>query len=153
MSSLGSDCGIECPEENQKPPGEEGGYPSAKGTVVLGSPYQGQAVAMAVPIQGGFLKTLRSFPLMGSGRTSRKKSSEPTHFLQACFLCKRRLVPGKDIYMYMGDSAFCSIECRNQQILIDENKDKCCVVMMKQDSVSTSQHQNNGNKNGTVAAA
>ncbi|KAH9300575.1 hypothetical protein KI387_012158, partial [Taxus chinensis] len=55
-----------------------------------------------------------------------------------------------------GDSAFCSIECRNQQILLDEHKEKCCVVVMKQDSVSTSQHQNSGNQNPhseTVAAA
>lgn len=103
MSSLGSDCSIESPEEKQKPPGEEG-YPSSKGMVVLGRagcPSQGQAVTMGIPIQRGFLKTLRSFPLMGSSRASRKKSSEPTHFLQACFLCKRKLVPGKDIYMYM----------------------------------------------------
>jgi len=42
------------------------------------------------------------------------------HFLSACYLCKRQLNHGKDIYMYRGDKAFCSVECRYQQILVDE---------------------------------
>eukprot|EP00253_Pinus_taeda_P035338 PITA_35338 len=42
------------------------------------------------------------------------------HFLRACYLCERPLNHGKDIYMYRGDKAFCSVECRYQQILKDE---------------------------------
>lgn len=42
------------------------------------------------------------------------------HFLRACCLCKRQLNHGKDIYMYRGDMAFCSEECRYQQILMDD---------------------------------
>jgi hypothetical protein len=30
-----------------------------------------------------------------------------------------------------GDSAFCSLECRQQQMNQDERKDKCCVVSSK----------------------
>ncbi|KAI5084262.1 hypothetical protein GOP47_0000431 [Adiantum capillus-veneris] len=45
-------------------------------------------------------------------------------FLSACFFCKCRLMPGKDIYMYRGDRAFCSTECRYQQIVIDEIKER-----------------------------
>ncbi|XP_043711711.1 FCS-Like Zinc finger 15 [Telopea speciosissima] len=41
-------------------------------------------------------------------------------FLDSCFLCKQRLLPGQDIYMYKGDRAFCSVECRCRQIFIDE---------------------------------
>lgn len=41
-------------------------------------------------------------------------------FLSACYLCKRQLSHGKDIYMYRGDKAFCSVECRCEQILMDE---------------------------------
>nr|XP_009598547.1 FCS-Like Zinc finger 15-like [Nicotiana tomentosiformis]XP_016484345.1 PREDICTED: uncharacterized protein LOC107804910 [Nicotiana tabacum] len=33
-------------------------------------------------------------------------------FLDSCFLCKQKLLPGQDIYMYKGDRAFCSVECR-----------------------------------------
>ncbi|KAF7839976.1 putative Zf-FLZ domain-containing protein [Senna tora] len=46
------------------------------------------------------------------------------HFLRTCGLCKRRLAPGRDIYMYRGDTAFCSLECREQQMKQDERKDK-----------------------------
>ncbi|XP_075516565.1 FCS-Like Zinc finger 15-like [Primulina tabacum] len=41
-------------------------------------------------------------------------------FLDHCFLCKQKLLPAKDIYMYKGDRAFCSVECRHRQILMDE---------------------------------
>lgn len=43
-------------------------------------------------------------------------------FLDNCFLCKQRLLPGKDIYMYNGDKAFCSVECRYRQIFMDEEE-------------------------------
>ncbi|KAG4956666.1 hypothetical protein GLYMA_15G150200v4 [Glycine max] len=57
---------------------------------------------------------------------------EAAKFLDQCFLCRKRLLPGKDIYMYKGDRAFCSVECRCKQIFMDEEeivsiqKDKCC---------------------------
>ncbi|KAL2530582.1 hypothetical protein Fot_23183 [Forsythia ovata] len=43
-------------------------------------------------------------------------------FLDHCFLCKQKLLPGKDIYMYKGDKGFCSVECRCRQISIDEEE-------------------------------
>ncbi|KAL5713120.1 hypothetical protein ACHQM5_015228 [Ranunculus cassubicifolius] len=43
-----------------------------------------------------------------------------TSFLDECFLCKQRLFPGNDIFMYNGDRAFCSMECRFRQIATDE---------------------------------
>ncbi|MCL7037211.1 hypothetical protein MKW94_016836 [Papaver nudicaule] len=51
-------------------------------------------------------------------------SSQTSHFLRACGLCNRRLAPGRDIYMYRGDTAFCSLECRQQRIIDDEKKEK-----------------------------
>ncbi|MBA0850973.1 hypothetical protein Goshw_010454 [Gossypium schwendimanii] len=45
-------------------------------------------------------------------------------FLRACWLCNRRLAPGRDIYMYRGDTAFCSQECREKQMKQDERKEK-----------------------------
>ncbi|KAJ8573886.1 hypothetical protein K7X08_010397 [Anisodus acutangulus] len=41
-------------------------------------------------------------------------------FLDSCFLCKQKLLPGKDIYMYKGEWGFCSVECRCRQIYMDE---------------------------------
>ncbi|KAI5650822.1 hypothetical protein M9H77_36827 [Catharanthus roseus] len=43
-------------------------------------------------------------------------------FLDFCFLCKQKLLPGKDIYMYKGDRAFCSEDCRYRQIFMDEEE-------------------------------
>ncbi|KAK1391276.1 FLZ-type domain-containing protein [Heracleum sosnowskyi] len=50
--------------------------------------------------------------------------TDSDHFLRSCSLCKLRLVPGRDIFMYRGDNGFCSLECRQQQIIQDERKEK-----------------------------
>lgn len=52
-------------------------------------------------------------------------------FLNACFFCKRSLVPGEDIFMYRGDRAFCTAECRYKQIVIDERKERCASATHK----------------------
>ncbi|ESW07367.1 hypothetical protein PHAVU_010G124000 [Phaseolus vulgaris] len=44
-------------------------------------------------------------------------------FLKTCNLCKKQLSPDKDIYMYRGDQGFCSVECRNRQIVLDEMRE------------------------------
>ncbi|KAL1200630.1 FCS-Like Zinc finger 2 [Cardamine amara subsp. amara] len=46
------------------------------------------------------------------------------HFLDSCFLCKKRLGNNRDIFMYRGDTPFCSEECREEQIERDEAKEK-----------------------------
>ncbi|KAK7338206.1 hypothetical protein VNO77_18809 [Canavalia gladiata] len=55
--------------------------------------------------------------------------TSPLHccFLQTCNLCNKQLSPDKDIYMYRGDEGFCSAECRNRQIVLDEmrEEEKC----------------------------
>ncbi|KAJ7950708.1 Protein of unknown function (DUF581) [Quillaja saponaria] len=48
---------------------------------------------------------------------------EEPHFLEACFLCRKPLC-GSDIYMYRGNTPFCSRECRQEQIEVDEAKEK-----------------------------
>ncbi|XP_074556979.1 FCS-Like Zinc finger 15-like [Curcuma longa] len=51
-------------------------------------------------------------------------------FLENCYLCQEKLQQGKDIYMYKGDRAFCSEECRRRQIFMDEEsvrRDQCSV--------------------------
>ncbi|KAJ8767290.1 hypothetical protein K2173_017334 [Erythroxylum novogranatense] len=45
-------------------------------------------------------------------------------FLNTWNLCQKRLL-GKDIYMYRGEKAFCSLECRSRQIMIDKRKEQC----------------------------
>nr|XP_009797679.1 PREDICTED: uncharacterized protein LOC104244072 isoform X1 [Nicotiana sylvestris] len=51
-------------------------------------------------------------------------------FLNSCFLCKKQL-QGLDIFMYRGEKAFCSAECRCTQISIDEHKERCGSGAMK----------------------
>lgn len=62
-------------------------------------------------------------------------------FLSACYLCRRQLSHGKDIYMYRGDRAFCSVECRYQQMMSDEKKKKehCATAAMKHSASSSPQ--------------
>ncbi|KAG7544602.1 Zf-FLZ domain [Arabidopsis suecica] len=59
----------------------------------------------------------------------RSSPSSLSSFLGNCGFCKRRLAPGRDIYMYKGDAAFCSIECREQQMEHDEGKTRNRVVL------------------------
>ncbi|KAI3775252.1 hypothetical protein L1987_49823 [Smallanthus sonchifolius] len=48
---------------------------------------------------------------------------EDVDFLSSCNLCKKKL-HGLDIFMYRGERAFCSEECRFKQISVDEHKEK-----------------------------
>ncbi|CAA7034744.1 unnamed protein product [Microthlaspi erraticum] len=52
-------------------------------------------------------------------------------FLRACSLCNQNLCHRRDIYMYRGDNAFCSLECREKQIKLDKRKAKNGVVSSK----------------------
>lgn len=44
------------------------------------------------------------------------------NFLSFCYSCKKKL-DGKDIYMYRGEKAFCSLSCRTHEILINEDEE------------------------------
>ncbi|KAI3833544.1 hypothetical protein MKW98_024543 [Papaver atlanticum] len=46
--------------------------------------------------------------------------SQESCSLKACGLCKKKLSPQKNVYMYMGDQGFCSEACRSRQIVKDE---------------------------------
>ncbi|CAA0831847.1 Protein of unknown function (DUF581 [Striga hermonthica] len=59
---------------------------------------------------------------------------ETADFLKICGRCHRRLAPGHDIYMYRGDSAFCSLECREQQMKQDERKERVVGMARKGES-------------------
>ncbi|KAJ6992749.1 FCS-Like Zinc finger 14 isoform X1 [Populus alba] len=45
-------------------------------------------------------------------------------FLSSCYLCKK-LLEGLDIFMYRGEKAFCSPECRDNHIRNEDFKEKC----------------------------
>ncbi|XP_043716702.1 FCS-Like Zinc finger 3-like [Telopea speciosissima] len=119
----------------------------------------------SVSMRRGSLKALSS-PTYSSTRSPRfyenNKFEEP-HFLEACYLCKKPLRDNRDIFMYRGDTPFCSEECRQDQIEMDEAKEKNWNLSagsmkvlrkeQKKSSTSPSKTQNYSVRTGTVAAA
>ncbi|XP_022980451.1 uncharacterized protein LOC111479816 [Cucurbita maxima] len=84
------------------------------------------------------------------------------HFLEACSLCRKPLGRNSDIFMYRGNTPFCSKECRQEQIEIDEAKEKSWRRSSSSSSSSSSSNtrshrkQESGEKavrSGTVAVA
>ncbi|KAI4345396.1 hypothetical protein L6164_012524 [Bauhinia variegata] len=73
---------------------------------------------------------------------SRNPFSQTPTFLDQCFLCNKRLLPGNDIYMYKGDRAFCSVECRCKQIFMDEEEtfrnENCSMAAIRPTSATSS---------------
>ncbi|KAF8672933.1 hypothetical protein HU200_049127 [Digitaria exilis] len=68
----------------------------------------------------------RTTPLSCPSSSSPSRAPAPascSSFLQRCFLCNRELAGGMDIYMYRGDRAFCSEECRCRHILLEDDDD------------------------------
>ncbi|KAG8076325.1 hypothetical protein GUJ93_ZPchr0006g43552 [Zizania palustris] len=91
-------------------------------------------------------------PALGWGAMQRRHSgdfavAETAAFLKACGICNRRLGPGRDTFIYMGEVAFCSNECRQKQMNLDELKEKKC---FRQDSGGGSDKSGDS---GAVAAA
>ncbi|KAK8941895.1 hypothetical protein KSP40_PGU019359 [Platanthera guangdongensis] len=77
---------------------------------------------------------------------------ETAPFLRSCGLCNRRLAPGRDIFMYRGETAYCSFECRQQQINQDEEQ-KCSLSSMKDSSPATTSLPESSGAGESVAAA
>ncbi|KAJ8526687.1 hypothetical protein K7X08_029164 [Anisodus acutangulus] len=85
------------------------------------------------------------------------------HFLDACYLCKKRIGDNCDIFMYRGGTPFCTEECRQQQIEKDEPKERkrnisSIKAMRKKDQQRRSTSPNKTAEDypfrpGTVAAA
>ncbi|KAK9059260.1 hypothetical protein SSX86_021879 [Deinandra increscens subsp. villosa] len=102
------------------------------------------------------LKNLSSFSSSPrSGRFSHGRFEEqPPHFLDACFLCKKPLGHNRDIFMYRGDTPFCSEDCREKQIEIDETKDKtknlsASMRALRKKEQNQNQNQSESSANGT----
>lgn len=68
-------------------------------------------------------------------------NDQAVDFLSKCFQCGRLLADGKDIFMYRGDQAFCSQECRYKQIAADERKHRSPVAAIHYFSTVNSNHR------------
>lgn len=60
----------------------------------------------------------------------------PNDFLSYCDFCKKKLEEGKDIYMYRGEKAFCSWDCRMEEISMEEQKEKSSTEASREPSNS-----------------
>ncbi|KAG5228775.1 FCS-LIKE ZINC FINGER 1-RELATED [Salix viminalis] len=107
------------------------------------------------------LSSLVSSPRSARYCDSRYEDHQP-HFLEACFLCKKPLGDNRDIFMYRGDTPFCSEECRQEQIDTDEANEKnwnlssSMKALRKKDqrkSASPTKAQDYPSRTGTVIAA
>ncbi|KAG0470677.1 hypothetical protein HPP92_017377 [Vanilla planifolia] len=59
----------------------------------------------------------------GLAPPERQIPMSPSNFLSVCNLCRKEL-HGVDIFIYKGEKAFCSAECRYQQINSDEQNEQ-----------------------------
>ncbi|KAF2312651.1 hypothetical protein GH714_039380 [Hevea brasiliensis] len=74
-------------------------------------------VLLALRSQAELQLVLRAIDLMSY------YGHEP-YFLEACFLRRKPLGCNSDIFMYRGNTPFCSKECRQEQIEMDESRKK-----------------------------
>ncbi|RAL53989.1 hypothetical protein DM860_004460 [Cuscuta australis] len=74
-----------------------------------------------------------------------------SHFLEACFLCQRPLSHNIDIFMYRGNTPFCSQECRQEQIEKDEAREKR--LKLSSSSSSSSKRRSNAQRKSTQESA
>ncbi|EXB64666.1 hypothetical protein L484_018000 [Morus notabilis] len=78
--------------------------------------------------------------------TLNNSSLEYSCFLKTCNLCNKELSLDKEVYMYRGDQGFCSIECRDRQIFLDEMREleastKQMIASYRSTSCSPARHE------------
>ncbi|XP_075493022.1 protein INCREASED RESISTANCE TO MYZUS PERSICAE 1-like [Primulina tabacum] len=114
--------------------GEPGRHPSFRRTTSMSmiSVDTASVDEAAVFPQPGFRSPVMEYERRSAAvfypRIDAKCSGDPqiqmAHFLKRCGLCHQSLAPDIDVYMYRGDVAFCSVECRQQRIKQDERKER-----------------------------
>ncbi|KZV48926.1 hypothetical protein F511_09714 [Dorcoceras hygrometricum] len=53
----------------------------------------------------------------------RAQENHSCFLLKSCHLCHKTLTLDKEVYMYRGDLGFCSVQCRERQMFLDEMKE------------------------------
>ncbi|XVF26724.1 hypothetical protein REPUB_Repub14bG0043100 [Reevesia pubescens] len=61
------------------------------------------------------------------GKSTETSTPYPSdEFLSFCYSCKKKLEKDEDIYIYRGEKAFCSFDCRSEEIFAEEEMEKTC---------------------------
>ncbi|KAF5761273.1 putative Zf-FLZ domain, FCS-Like Zinc finger/3 [Helianthus annuus] len=79
--------------------------------------------------------------------------SEEPHFLEACTLCSKPLGHNSDIFMYRGNTPFCSQECRQEQIECDEARERRWKKMSSKKSTTETSKKSATVQTGTLVAS
>ncbi|WCJ40712.1 hypothetical protein M5689_021621 [Euphorbia peplus] len=58
-------------------------------------------------------------------------------FLSFCYSCNKKLEEGDDIYIYRGEKAFCSFDCRSEEISAEDETGKSCTNSLKSSPASS----------------
>ncbi|GKV19623.1 hypothetical protein SLEP1_g29854 [Rubroshorea leprosula] len=58
-----------------------------------------------------------------NGFPCERSNYQSENFLSSCYTCKKNLGQGKDIFIYRGEKAFCSRECRYQEMILEDEMD------------------------------
>ncbi|XP_066394178.1 FCS-Like Zinc finger 6-like [Miscanthus floridulus] len=153
---------MEDEEEAQLPDNSNGSRGAAGGQQDWLSAFAGGGGAGGAAAQEDWLAAYRARAAPARAGLRRNSADysvvETTAFLRACGLCRRRLGPGRDTFMYKGEAAFCSLECRERHITQEEWKDKCAMTSIKDAGAGAAKKANgrragSGKAGGTVAAA
>ncbi|MBA0829832.1 hypothetical protein Goarm_014410 [Gossypium armourianum] len=72
-----------------------------------------------------FDKTAEQVPRFGKN-TETSTAYPSDEFLSFCYSCKKKFKKEDDIYMYRGEKAFCSTDCRSEEIFAEEEMEKTC---------------------------
>lgn len=78
------------------------------------------------------------------------------HYLESCFLCKKNISCNRDIFMYKGDAAFCSEDCRQEQMDMDEALDEVALrrrLILHYKPSTLAAAEQNGTARGEAAAS
>ncbi|KMZ61639.1 hypothetical protein ZOSMA_50G00590 [Zostera marina] len=75
-------------------------------------------------------------------------------FLESCFLCEIQLDCDDDIFMYKGEMAFCSEECREQQMELEElnERRRRRGILKKRSTVKISRENPSSSSHSTTIA-
>ncbi|XWS16372.1 hypothetical protein CRYUN_Cryun34aG0081400 [Craigia yunnanensis] len=61
------------------------------------------------------------------GKSTETSNAYPSdEFLSFCYSCKKKLDKEEDIYMYRGEKAFCTFDCRSEEIFTEEEMENTC---------------------------
>uniref|UniRef100_A0A0E0K9Q7 FLZ-type domain-containing protein n=1 Tax=Oryza punctata TaxID=4537 RepID=A0A0E0K9Q7_ORYPU len=79
-------------------------------------------------------------PLPATAATSQDEAGAPGRgfmglgFLNCCYCCHKKLDADMDVFVYKGEHAFCSAECRCQQMAREERREIEMLVRRRRDA-------------------